>query len=267
MADGSHSPQSRAPAAQRSVRISWGTDAKARLRAAWESGGLAAARAEFPGASDVALSAAARRQQLPCFGVNRAWTDNERALVRELYPQIGPRGVQALLPHRTYGAVAVFARQIGVRHDAHWWSPAERDAVSDAYASGGREAVVLLGLRRSIESSINIASVPSPRWWSSRDERTLCLAWRRGGCRAACVALPHRTKSSIQAKARHLKLARQMIKARWDRTDLDMLRAMYPRRGAAGCATVMTWRTRAAIRGKACELGLRFMPYDSGDAA
>lgn len=270
MADGSHSTQAPALIVERAPRISWTDEAKARLREAWERAGIDAARAAFPGATDKALSAAARRQRLPQFGANDAWTEREQALVRELYPQIGPRGVQALLPHRTHNAVLAYAKWIGVRYDAHWWSPAERDAVSDAYASAGRDGVVLLGLRRSIEYSITMARLPSTRWWSSKDERTLCRAWRRGGFQAACEALPHRTKRSIQAKAHRLKLERQPIKAKWDRTDLDMLCAMYPRRGAAGCAKAMTWRTRIAIAAKARELRLRFQPVDEdadeGDA-
>ena len=177
--------------------------------------------------------------------------------MRELYPQVGPRGVVAVLPHRSYAAVCACADGLGVRHDAHWWTAEQQRLVSEAYARGGREAVRALGLQRTIGAARQMALLPSARCWSASEIKTLRQSWQSRGAAAAYAALPHRSPSGVKAKARELKLRQPHTKTTWDRVDLDMLRAMYPTRGPIGCAEAMTWRTRRAIYAKAAELGLQ----------
>lgn len=236
-------------------RRAYTPDERQRFAEAYCQGGLPAARRVCPDRTDGALSVLALRMGLRHA---RSWSPAEHAVLRLLYPLVGPAGMQPYLPGRTHAAVHCEARRLRLRHAARWWRDDERAAVTRAYARGGAPAVRDLGLVRgaSLHALVQVADSVSPRSWTSAELRTLRKAWARGGWQAAAQALPHRTPVAVRARGRALHLLSPAHRPRWDALDRQMLCRLVPQVGVAEAARRMSWHSQRSVRAQAAALGL-----------
>ncbi len=220
-------------------RSPWTVAERRSLRRAFQRGGLAASYAALPQRTAFGIEQMVRKLGLVSA---RRWADEDVALLVRHWDVRNPGIAASVLPGRSPRALEDKVRSLRCE-----------------YRNLCPLATPIADLMRE-RPSFWMRDRAATRPWTSKEEALLRAAWARDGIRAARLALPKRSVRALAAKALDLALHSPNAAAAWDRIDREMLTGLYPKLGAFGAATRLTWRTPGAIRHKAHEMGLRAGP-------